>query len=539
MIRLPSRVTLRRFIQSNKWIILAVAFFILWKIFLTYTLWEGRSQPPEWDDSYGYIDHIYSVVSCPSLLFCQDSTYNFSTYAGFDHLTYRLFWGSLARLIGVDAMTIFHWGFYLSIPMLVAALLFFLRRLTDNKNLIALSLFVLALYNGAGSYHGFFWVVPSFFAVVFFFILSGVLLDREENWRRWAPWIFLLVPLAVFTHIIGLYAILLLFPAFAILKSLFRRNLDKLLLKKVVFSALVALVFYLPVYAHVSRNVPYGPQAVAREIGVREVTAAPGEPALPKIFETKVYKEVRLIEVLPGLRRVYFDYIEWVFRNLPATLLFTVVILLLLAKREYTVLALYAASLAFALFSTVNQYGFRALALLWPVTFLLYAYGAWAAFQIIPTFLRKRWRVLGRMTIAAAFAGFLVFNVGYSLYWNETENRDKNFQISEEAISFIYEQEPEKIVALDTLIPIYLRFKRYPSVTLVESLADADYFCGVILENDPAPRSRPATLFQRFFTSGAVTESNNKEEGLTGLPEQFVVAETFENVVCYRNTARM
>lgn len=532
----PSRAALFSFVVENKWIVFAAAFFILWKFFLIATLWEGRTQPPEWDDSYAYIDHIYSVVVCPSFVFCRDTLFPFDVYAGFNHLTYRLFWGGLAKLFHVDAMTIFHWSFYMGVPMLVASLIFFLRRLTNNKALIAISLFFFALYNGAGSYHGFFWVVPSFFAVIFFFILLGIILDHKEDWRRWAPWIFLVVPLAIFTHVLSLYAILLLFPAFAVLYSLFRRKVDKLLIKKVVFAILVALVFYLPVYALVSRNVPYGPQAVAREIGVKEVTVSPGAAALPKILKMRVYKDVRLNEVLPGIGRFYLDYIEWIFRNWAATLLFVGVILLVLARKEYAVISLYVASLGFSLLTTMNQFGFRSLALLWPVTFLLYAYGAWAAFQVIPAFMRQSWRIWGKILLAAAFVGFVLLNMAYSLYWNETQNRAKNFQISDEAVSFIYSKEPNKTIALASLIPIYLRFKGYPSINLAESLPDADYFCTVVLVDSPVPLSGPAALFQRLFTSGPLPES--EAPALGDLPEDFVVADTFENIVCYRNTAR-
>jgi hypothetical protein len=525
------RINLYKFVNDNKWIIFAAAFFILWKFFLVYTLWEGRSQPPEWNDAYGYINHIHSVSSCPSLLFCPDTQFPFSTYAGFDHLTYRLFWGGLAHLLHVDAMTIFHWSFYLGIPMLVGALLFFLRRLTENKFLIALSVFVLAFYNGSGSYHGFFWVAPSFFVVVFFFLLLGILLDRKTDWQRWAPWIFLLVPSAIFTHVISLYSILFLLPLFVALYSLFWRKVDKLMIKKAGFAVLVALAFYLPVSRYVSHDVPYGPQAVADQVK----TAAPIPKETSAFAKITIYDDVKLIEILPGIERFYLDYIHWVFRNLPLGLLFIAVLLLLIAKKEYTVLSLYAATLIFTILSTVNEFGFRALVLLWPVTFLLYAYGAWAAFQTIPSFFRKP-RILGKILPVGALAGFVLLNATYSVYWNETQNRAKNFHIPDEAIEFIYSTGPDNTIALDLLIVEYLKFKRYAGISPVKSLSEADYLCVIELDDEPRQLSRPAAVFQQLFTSGAQTESNATNTG--EVPKNFVVADTFSNTVCYRNTER-
>ena len=193
-----------KFIKKNKLLILVALFFIIWKFFLVYTLWHGRVIAPEPDDSFVYIAHINSVIKCPSLLFCE-SPYSLHRFAGWEHLSYRLFFGSLGKLFHWTGSQTYHYSFYIGIVLLLPTLIYFIKKLTkNNQPLSALILFFLALYNGNGSYHGFFWIVPSFFSVLLFFLIFGIILDNKN--RSWKYILPVLALSASLNHAMSIYS---------------------------------------------------------------------------------------------------------------------------------------------------------------------------------------------------------------------------------------------------------------------------------------------------------------------------------------------
>ena len=180
----PTSVT--SFFIRNKWLLLAAFFFIGWKIFLVHLLWDQRQIPPVPDDSSVYISHIDATLNCSNFLSCPERAISLKTYAGVDHLTYRLFFGTIGKALNLDAVTTYQLSFYIGVFILLIARILFLLRLTEgDKKLTAFLVIILSLYNGSGSYHGFFWIVPSFFAVIFFALVLSTLFDvSSKHWRN-------------------------------------------------------------------------------------------------------------------------------------------------------------------------------------------------------------------------------------------------------------------------------------------------------------------------------------------------------------------
>src|SRR3989304_1694939 len=131
-----------------------------------------------WCRSFFYTLEIFSYPHLMARPFLSSRT-------GCVYLSYRLFFGWLAKITQLSSQTIYHFGFYLGTLFLAFTLYPFIKIFSNNKNLIAWSIFFLSLYHGLGETHGFFWVVPSFFSVLLFLILATYTVRNEVKLKAW------------------------------------------------------------------------------------------------------------------------------------------------------------------------------------------------------------------------------------------------------------------------------------------------------------------------------------------------------------------
>ena len=374
-----------------------------------------------------YISHIESIRECPTILFCKSFVDSFTGYGGFEHLTYRLFFGAIAHIAGISSTAMFIASFYIGIILILPVLIIFLKQLNSNVNLMAFSIFFLALYNGAGSYHGFFWVVPSFFALLLFLLIFSVLTAKKCS--HWKTLLFILTPAMIYTHFIGLYFVVTL-VFFVILHRLFKGTADGLLIKKLGFTLLIASLFYIPtaLYLKSSRykGNPYGIETFIQpviETVIRHIkNQENSSPVTIKNQENgssmKTTKQYGA-SIFPGFSHIETDYLVWVFPHWTAGLLFVFLILLLSSYKQYMLLSLYFSSLFFTLFSSVSIYGVRSLLLTWPLTFLIYAHGTWFSFHFVQRVIKDRrliWLSYSVLSVCIVF--FTTINIIYSYSWN-------------------------------------------------------------------------------------------------------------------------
>lgn len=436
------------YILSNKWVLIAFVFFVLWKFFLIHTLWEDRYIPPVPDDSYIYILHIDSSLRCNNLVSCSEKIISFKTYAGFDHLTYRVFLGSIGKLFHLNAPSAYHINFYIGTILLSLTLVFFLNILSaGNKPLVAFSLFTLALYNGSGSYHGFFWVVPSFFALMIFFLTLAILLDDKN--KHWKISLSIIIPLAIYTHILGLYLLAVL-PIFLFFYSCFTRKFHPLIFKKILFTSFVAITAYVPVaiyFSNVSYGNPYGPETIVKNIIENNTPEEiPGE--IEHSFRGSSLNERYVVSFFPSWKKIKENYFLWIFPNFIGCIIYTACISILFSRKKYELLSLYLAGLLFSLISTINVNGERSLIFLWPMTFLLYGQAGWITLEIVAQKVSDRLYknfITIFIVIAILFAVFL--SALYSYLWNSYLNQTKNIEISDMITEYILSnaQSGEKI----------------------------------------------------------------------------------------------
>lgn len=497
---IPDAVSIKAWLKKHQWLIVAGVFFVIFKFILVTVLWHGRVIPPSPDDSSVYLLHLDSVLDCPALFGCADSPVNFETYTGVDHLVYRVGLGWPGRLFGWDALETYRFGFYFGTVLLAFTLVFFLSKLNGGKQkLTAYSLFILALYNGAGSYHGFFWVVPSFFALLFFFLILGVFFDKRI--RHWPLYLTLLVPLGIFSHVLGLYLLAVL-PLYCLFNAALERRMDWLCVKKSIFAFSVALLFYVPTVAHFSSfsyGNPYGPETLIQQVaeqrydGMFSQTAGANQrPAAERTL-------------FPGWEGIRTSYFHWIFPSWIGYIIFAVCLGLNYHYRRYRIISLYLAAVLFTLAASLNPHGERSLIFLWPVTFIFYGQASWLGLKWASENLKPGVPVeLLRMLIMGVTVFFVILASMYCFLWNRYLNSLRDIVVPEDVLMFLSESTRHQgkvmyatqVAFFDNWMMLDSAYRRPDRTT---TLNEADYYVTLDEATLRHEKELHGALFAPFF----------------------------------------
>lgn len=424
--------------KSNLFFAFVIVFFMIWKFFLVSILWNDRSIPPEPDDSYIYITHIGSVIDCPSLLFCGNSLNSFDNYSSVDHLTYRLVLGILGKFLGTDAISTYKISFYFGIILLIPVLVYLLKMLfageKNKETTLILSLLFLALYNGSGSYHGFFWVVPSFFCVLIFFIILAFLMNEKSELRFYSLSFFLVLANS-FTHSLSAYFNIII-VAFCFLLSLFNRRFEIKIIKRSLYVFVLGFVisfFASKIFVFFSKNGnPYGVgQLLTNKVelftDISKFNAGNSGYILSFIY-SNVPDFVKL-----SVYEIQTDYINWIWPNIFAFILFDIILFFTYKGGHYKVLSLFFACLLFTIASSINPYGYRSLIILWPVTYILYSVGVYEIYLHI----FKKNTFVSKLFVYVFIFLFCLLNLFFSIFFNSMVNNKQKVKIDLESVSYL------------------------------------------------------------------------------------------------------
>lgn len=420
--------SLKIFVQENRWIIAATIFFIIWKFFLIGIMWDGRSIPPEPDDSYEYIAHIAAVSECRDGLFCPYTGVSLNNHSGFTYLSYGLVFGLIAKLFGMSAEQIFHITFYIGTVLLAAILPFYLSAFTSNRSLIAFSILFLTFYHGTGESHGFFWVVPSFFTLAILFIIYKFLVLEKPSLLSYAS-IALLSIVYTFTHPISLYLVFF-FPLYLTIFFFLSKQYDVRLVKITIFVVAIVLAssFAQSQYLkHISQVNYYGlgysllqtKQLVGELTHVDSLTYQPEYSVIDTAGLTLFSSR------LATLKATYFRYIipHWI-----AIIPLLIALTILSLKRELRLLSFYLAAFIFFIGATMlHQFGFRSAILLWPATYILYAFAAWYIMEFLLHHRISFVRIPGIVFVTGTIVLFLIINAILSIVFNSNLNARNNY----------------------------------------------------------------------------------------------------------------
>lgn len=340
-------------------LILAILFFISFRFYTISAAWDGRITPVEPDDSIDYIAKI-RVIGEPGQFFHNLNDIWSSNKN--DHLTF-LPWSTILAITGQLNNNLFaqvyQLNFYFGILVLVFAILYITRTLENNKYFLALTLFFLAFYNGSGEYHGFFWVVPTFYSVIFTFLLLALLFDKNNNGltanARYVL-IFITSLLLLLSHPLGEFSFIavalsfLLYFAFVRIGSRLNSLNIRLGLSKDFFILIVSglivifLVSFLPYYIGISSyTYPVGTQIVNLQ---------------PNAYES--------------FKSLYLN--NFAFNTFNFSLIFIGLFAAILAKK-FSIISIFSGFFFVALLSANFENGQRFLVYLWPISFIVFSYG--------------------------------------------------------------------------------------------------------------------------------------------------------------------
>lgn len=463
-------------LYRDKYVWGAIILFVVWKFFLIGIMWQDRSMPPEPDDSYIYAANIESVRSCPSLIFCSDSYYPLNSSTGFDRLSYRLWWGGLAKVFGLSSIHIYHLSFYLGTLMLIPVILKLISCLVEDKKQIIFIFLMLGLYSGSGSYHGFYWVVPSFFALLLFYLTLIVFID--EKVKKWQWWLLIIIPIGIYNHVIYLYSLSIL-GLLVVFDTIFKRSINKLYVSKLLLVVIIAMVSYLPsvIYLKIlNKNTSYGVDQLLVKRSDDQPTNSTN--VVPNTQDSKAKIVSRQINIFSQQSLDLVKIAYWKFLiPLPIFIILYLIILgSLIYARDFLILSLYSASLLFVYISCLSEYGFRGLIFLWPTTFIVYSAGLWNLKKIFGNVSQNNGLI--KLTWWVGVMIFVLIDMSYSFLLNQKINKSADYVIDNSFIDYVENKGGEnKLVYFDSkIIETYLvTINRSRNIKRTFNKSEADF----------------------------------------------------------------
>jgi hypothetical protein len=429
--------------QNYRWlVILSILFFVLYKFWLISTVWSGRNVAPEPDDSYTYIGLINLVYQ--GQLFGHLSGIPVFTQAHLMYSSYTFLAAFLAKILYLSPEGIYQLIFYLGTILLSLTLAYFLKVFTKNNLLLAFVLIIMAMYNGSGNYHGFFWVVPSFFARLLFFVLLAQLISSSKYWIVFTIFGSLLFILA---HPISLYATTI-FIFWVFFYSFLERRVNYKTILRTLFTVIVSLIWsFLSELYFISRGMVIDGEYSIRGI----VSAIQGyltyiTSYIQNIFGSSinsvpVHLVSKNIPVAPiqvdNWKVIQSEYFNILFFHPILLFGFLLLIFILFKRKQNWILALYFSCIVFVLLSTITWFGYRSLDYLWTVTFMVIGLGFY--YLSIDLF-KFRDILLGKILSASSAMAVICFIIVLSVFnyiWARNLNLRENLTFNRACINFL------------------------------------------------------------------------------------------------------
>jgi hypothetical protein len=365
----------------ERFVLLAVVLlFLCYQLYLSWSLWQHTGNvPPGFDDSYSYIFDIGKVVEYESLL--PETVYP-PRYSHLKDLSYNYLMASIASLLDSRAERIYQVSFLVGKLVLLVFVLRLLMTFEKDLLVVAGSLGALAAFSGTPEFHGFYWVVPSFWLLCLFFFWISELAGTSK-----APGLVLLGSgfLGGTMHALGPYLVAPLGMFLLFSRALYRA--DPLWRTRcrsffwVAAGALAAalipnLLAVLPQYGDI-RSAP--PHAV--------IWIGGGWPDLDS--EGSAAADARTLSFFPGHAGVWRSYLRFVLFP-PVLVLLLLALALLVHFRRALMLSLFLATLAFTLATTVHPYAGRTCLFLWPSTLMVLGAAPALGWRLVAARTRRR-----------------------------------------------------------------------------------------------------------------------------------------------------
>lgn len=215
----------------------ALFFFLLVQWYGLYFRLHAHPGPYGLNDAASYIQQINYFRELPlSNPFVAPTPIN--------KLLHPYLYGALAAGVGLSAESMFHLSFFIGILLMGMVLVFLLKKIDSDPVFLVAGMGLFAFHAGTGNYHGFGWVVPSFYAIMLFLLAAWAIYYSARPVLYGVP----LVLLMLITHSTGLYLAALLLASMVVHALLFRysrRLLAMVAVVGVVGAGALALAEYL------------------------------------------------------------------------------------------------------------------------------------------------------------------------------------------------------------------------------------------------------------------------------------------------------
>ncbi len=368
--------------------LIGVFTFLVYKFWLISLLFKNRTVPPEPDDVYHY-------------LFSATKGFQIETFEDFRLLPFTVWINSIKNLFGQNYENAFLINFYLGTLLLFVVLIFLIRKLTKNTLHRVILLIFLAQFSGSGAYHGFYWVVPSFYQLMSFLVLLAIIISETKIKR-----LYLIVASAIFAV---LHPSSLLVSAFFLMLSILSwmliRNIRLAVNSLLIFAT---IIFSYLIYTLIGLNLPLS--------GSTLISPSENLNIINQFLSGNLSSASWVI-----VKREYFSILF--FHPLSITGFLSCLILTWRYFNQKLVLT-YISILAVSLISTLHPFGYRVLEFLWPITFLIFGTGTIALYEV---FLKKSNKNLSKMLILMMALGFVFLANILNLAWISYLNNHKNY----------------------------------------------------------------------------------------------------------------
>lgn len=378
-------MNLVNFIKSKYDYVFGFIFFISYRYFFAWLLWRGRGVPPVSDNAYFYLSSANNL-------------FHLQNFEEFRLVIFSGFLNVLSIVTGRNLESAFQLNFYVGPIVMFFALAFFLKKLEADKKIRLLLFVVMALYSGSGAYHGFYWVVPSFYQLALFFVILGFLVSKTKV-KTWQ--IFTSAFLFIFIHPTSIFVSGIFFAYFFI--ELISKKISSALKNNFSWLALSIIGSFL-IYYLIGRTFPSAgsPESFQTNVGL-----------LKSFFSG----QAKLIS-LPVIWQEYFGIF---FFNPVSVFAYFVMLYLVFYSRQIKILVIFTSAALLVIAGAFIPYGARTLEFLWPLTFVLIGYSLVGLYKIL-----KKLKIAKYLVIIALFLVITLATI-FNLISIKTLNSAKNY----------------------------------------------------------------------------------------------------------------
>ncbi|MCK9378655.1 MAG: hypothetical protein M0P97_00740 [Candidatus Moranbacteria bacterium] len=324
--------------------------------------------------------------------------------------------------------------------------------------------------------------------------------------------------------------------------------MDKTILKKIIFLLLIASISYSLPALFIDKN-PLGVKntiesIVQKKQSIKSITSVVPVSTTTKEEEKKIttIPKLKNDEIFPGLKSITKNYLRWIFPHYILIAPFILTIFMLIFYKEIKLISLYLSLFLFVLFSSLNIYGSRSLAFIWPITFILYSFGFWHSIEFINKHIKNK--VISRLIKIIAYASvsfFIIINILYSFLWNQYTNNRNDIHIDKNFSRYLLDngEKNDQFIYLEKVLFSYSLSTPLINRIHTEIPDSAKYLVALDTQSNASGQVANIDKFYGIISKVLKRERKNiqlpqKKE----IPANFKLDKEFESIKIYINTLK-